>query len=168
MDLSSKQVMVFNGGFQPIGKVSAERAICLIYLGKAYSIKDTDKVVRSAKFELNIPEYISIPNAKYIKPRKQPFTKRAMLERDGYKCVYCGENARGLLTKDHIIPRTRWAEESKKRGITYELDSFENCVTACLYCNQTKSSKLLSELGWKEIVGEKPLDSLEIDWSSMM
>ena len=67
MDLNRRQVLVFNSGFQPIGKVSVERAICLIYLGKAYSIKDTDQVIRSANSVINVPEYIAVPNAKYIR-----------------------------------------------------------------------------------------------------
>jgi 5-methylcytosine-specific restriction endonuclease McrA len=161
-------VIAFNGSFQPIGHISIERAICLIYSKKAYSIKDTEKAIRSASMSIPVPEIIVVPNVRYIKPQRTPFTKRAMLDRDGYKCVYCGCTNRFNLTLDHIIPRNRWKEISQKRGVSYELNSFENCVTACKTCNQRKSSHLLEELGWKPVVGKKPLEKIELDWSSLL
>lgn len=168
MDLLQRSVVALNGSFQPIGYISIERAICLIYSKKAYTIKDTERVVRSAQLSIPVPEIIVVPNVRYIKPQRTPFTKRSMLERDNYKCVYCGNESRFNLTLDHIVPRNRWKVEKEKRNLNYELNSFENCVTACKTCNQKKSSHLLEELGWPVIVGRKPLEKLELDWSVLL
>lgn len=54
------------------------------------------------------------------------------LERDGYVCQYCGSTER--LHVDHEIPLSR--------GGT---NLFENLVTACGPCNQSKGPKLLSD-----------------------
>lgn len=55
--------------------------------------------------------------------------------RDGYVCVYCGENPEDLEC-DHVIPISR--------GGTNDLS---NLATACMPCNRSKSDRLLSEWG---------------------
>lgn len=163
-----KEVLVLSSSYQPISKTSIEKAICLIYLGKAYSIKDSDKVLRSVTTEIKIPLILVMPDAKYVKRRDIAFSKRSIFKRDGYACVYCGESSKEQLTLDHVIPRNRWEEIKKARGVDFALNSFENCVTACRTCNQRKSNHLLSELGWEEIHPKKPLALLEIDWDTLL
>jgi len=53
--------------------------------------------------------------------------------RDGFKCQYCGSLKE--LTIDHVTPVSRGGKSK-----------FENCVTACKHCNNTKSNKLPSEI----------------------
>jgi 5-methylcytosine-specific restriction endonuclease McrA len=53
-----------------------------------------------------------------------------ILERDGYRCVYCGEVFPDeQLTLDHVEPRMRGGDSSEG-----------NLVTACLACNAAKGS----------------------------
>lgn len=168
IDLSARKVRAYNGAFQSIGKISIERAICLIFAGKAYSVKDTETILRSVNREVAIPLVICVPGAKYVRKKTTAFLKRVMYERDNYTCVYCGNDRKQEMTLDHIIPRSRWGEVSKKRNIRYDLNSYENCVTACLYCNRNKDRKLLSELGWPEVVGKQPNDSDDFDWEGLV
>lgn len=54
----------------------------------------------------------------------------AILERDGYRCVYCGRSAKEtVLEVDHVLPRAR--------GGT---DTPTNLVTACWSCNNAKGA----------------------------
>ena len=40
-----------------------------------------------------------------------PLTNRALFERDGHTCQYCGgEFSPRQLTRDHVIPRSRWRQ----------------------------------------------------------
>lgn len=59
--------------------------------------------------------------------------KRRILERDGCRCVYCG-NDTGPLECDHVVPVSA--------GGSHEDN---NLATACRDCNRAKSNKLLSE-----------------------
>lgn len=53
----------------------------------------------------------------------------AILERDGYRCVYCGRSATDVVLEvDHVLPRSR--------GGT---DEPTNLVTGCQDCNGGKS-----------------------------
>lgn len=52
----------------------------------------------------------------------------AILERDGYRCVYCGRSSQGVsLEVDHVIPRACGGSNDST-----------NLVTACFDCNHGK------------------------------
>lgn len=85
----------------------------------------------------------------YRTPRRNRFTrksrtgrsripfrvKKAIFERDGYRCQYCGKKfPRDQLTIDHVIPLG-------KHGI----DELTNYVTACKSCNEMKGSMSLAD-----------------------
>lgn len=55
-----------------------------------------------------------------------------VLERDGYKCVYCG--AAEALALDHVMPQSRGGS-----------DEPENLVAACKSCNSRKSDRTPEE-----------------------
>ncbi|MBV1909616.1 MAG: HNH endonuclease [Kangiellaceae bacterium] len=55
----------------------------------------------------------------------------SLFRRDSLHCMYCGNHFnRGLLTRDHIIPRALGGR-----------DRWENCITACKSCNNLKGSR---------------------------
>src|SRR5947209_7290228 len=60
--------------------------------------------------------------------------RNAIFERDGYRCVYCGQQfAADELTVDHVQPRVRGGDRSEG-----------NLVTACKACNTVKGDRRLS------------------------
>ena len=60
--------------------------------------------------------------------------RHQIFERDGYRCVYCGEQfASEELTLDHVQPRIRGGDRSEG-----------NLVTACMGCNTLKGQRRLS------------------------
>lgn len=59
--------------------------------------------------------------------------RNAILERDGYQCAYCGDDA-GCA--DHVMPLSRGGSNDP-----------DNLVACCMPCNSSKSDLLLSE--WK-------------------
>ena len=65
-----------------------------------------------------------------------PERGNAMLfRRDRMICAYCGGIfARGDLTRDHIVPRSKGGA-----------DTWTNCVTACLRCNQAKGARRVDD-----------------------
>ena len=60
--------------------------------------------------------------------------RNGIFERDGYRCVYCGEEfPADELTLDHVQPRVRGGDRSEG-----------NLVTACRACNILKGHHRLS------------------------
>jgi 5-methylcytosine-specific restriction endonuclease McrA len=75
-----------------------------------------------------------------IEPSRQALpatTRRAVLERDGSRCRYCGKRIpKGLVTIDHVMP------VSQGGG-----DDTDNLVVACRSCNYSKGSN--PPCGWE-------------------
>lgn len=60
--------------------------------------------------------------------------RNRIFERDGYRCVYCGEQwPIDELSVDHVEPRVRGGDHSEG-----------NLVTACKACNTLKAHRRLS------------------------
>lgn len=58
----------------------------------------------------------------------------AILERDGYRCVYCGRTpTETILEVDHVLPRARGGSNEPT-----------NLVTACQACNGGKNASLIA------------------------
>lgn len=60
-------------------------------------------------------------------------TRAFVLERDGYRCTYCG-TTEGAMEVDHVLAVSRGGS-----------DSLENLVCACFPCNRSKGSRLLAD-----------------------
>jgi 5-methylcytosine-specific restriction endonuclease McrA len=100
---------------------------------KVKVLKYTDKIVKCGTECYKIPAVIRlIQLVRSIYRSKVPFTKKNIMIRDGYRCVYCGTSDN--LTIDHIIPQSRGGKTD-----------FENCTTSCRVCNNKKGSRTPNE-----------------------
>jgi len=148
----SGRVLLLNATWAPIKIISVHRAIILLVEGKAEIIEAEDgKFIRSPSLTLAMPSVIRL--YKYVatpsKKRRIPISRRAILNRDGRECTYCGKEAD---TIDHIHPRSR--------GGTH---SWNNVIAACRKCNAKKGSKTVKELGWK--LRFQPIDPMDRRWA---
>ncbi|MGG7466036.1 HNH endonuclease [Plantibacter sp. YIM 135347] len=57
-----------------------------------------------------------------------------VLERDGYICAYCGNEA---TTADHVLPKEKGGR-----------DEMSNLLAACLTCNGRKSNRMQVRMSW--------------------
>lgn len=127
--------VVLNADYTFLNTVSWQRALCLVIKGKVEVLKYTDKVISNINnsFVMKIPAVIKLVKLiRSLYRNRVPFSKKNVMVRDGYECVYCGATER--LTIDHILPASRGGKST-----------FENCVTACGECNAKKGDKTPSE-----------------------
>lgn len=125
-------VLVLNASFEFLNVASLERAIKLLYKGKAEVVESNDaKEVGSTTFRIKMPSIIRMLYY-IIRPHKVvPLTKKNILLRDNHTCQYCGSEGD---TVDHVIPKSRGGR-----------DTWENCVCACGYCNTRKNNRTPDE-----------------------
>jgi len=128
--------LVLNATHMPINITSWQRAMTLLYKGRAAAVVYNGKMI-NGRFRL--PEIIRL--SKYV-PR--PYTdvvlsRRNIYLRDNHTCQYCGK-AGSNLTIDHVVPKSRGGA-----------DSWENMVVCCARCNNRKGSKTPEEAGLKLI-----------------
>jgi len=127
--------LVLNATYEPLCVVSLRRAVVLVLAEKAVVVEASTDLMHSERLAVPIPTVVRLARFVRVPYRREvPLTRRAVLERDAHRCVYCGTKAD---TIDHVRPRSR--------GGTHV---WTNVVAACARCNHRKGDRLLAELGW--------------------
>lgn len=90
---------------------------------------------------LTIPSIVAVAGARaaFYDDTVPRLTNEALFLRDRHLCCYCGDHFAGrsaLLTRDHVLPMSRGGS-----------DLWDNVVTSCRACNQTKDNRLVEECG---------------------
>ncbi len=110
----------------------------LLFLMKAEMIAERDgKAIRTIDCSFPFPSVIKLASFVRIPYKKVDLSRKNILRRDNNQCQYCGTK-QGVLTIDHIIPRSRGGGET-----------WENLVTACVKCNNRKGNHTPEEARMK-------------------
>ena len=122
-------IVVYNaGGTEVLQRVAPKHARKMLHRGVA-RVKEALEDGRLAALEL----------LKYVFPKWQysnrikHYSKRGVLQRDGYICGYCDKHA---TTIDHVVPRCQGGKSS-----------WENTVASCQPCNAKKGGRTPSQAG---------------------
>lgn len=147
--MSQGRVLLLNGStWEPLSVISVPRAINLILAGKAIVVEQSGSFLRTVCDRYPIPSVIALRTYINVPRRRAHWSRKGVLVRDGYTCVYCGAKpgmmqkgkllAKGDFTVDHILPRSRGGK-----------DHWTNTACACASCNHRKGSRLPNEAGMK-------------------
>lgn len=143
------RVLLLNGStWEPLCIVSVPRAINLVISGKAVVIENSERFLQSVRSRFQVPSVIALRRYVNVPHRKAQWSRRAVLVRDKYVCIYCGVKPGDVLqgkiaskqdmTIDHIVPRSRGGK-----------DVWTNTACACYVCNRRKGGRLPGEAGMK-------------------
>ncbi len=131
------KVILLNYDFKFLHSISWKKAIVLMLKNKVEVIKYSTKKIKTSNNnikEIVIPQIIKLVKLiRNIYKNKIPYTKKNILIRDNYKCLYC-ENKNNSMTIDHVIPISKGGKSS-----------FQNCVCSCKNCNNKKKDRTPSE-----------------------
>lgn len=142
--IKNNESVILNSGFEVISVSHWHRAIELTLSNSAQIVvgKTNGELVRSQR--LTFPKPLIVSLNKYVGSYKPSVSedcivsKKTILARDDYTCVYCGATG-GKMTIDHIIPQSKGGE-----------NSWSNMATSCRPCNSHKADKSLEEVGYNE------------------
>jgi 5-methylcytosine-specific restriction endonuclease McrA len=128
------RALLLNASFEPLGVVSARRAVVLVLKEKAEILERNGTEFRSERAVIPGPSVIRLVHFVRVPFRTRvPLSRRAVFARDGHRCQYCNRGAENI---DHVVPRSR--------GGTH---SWENVVASCRACNARKEDRLVHEAG---------------------
>ncbi len=130
-------VLLLNADYSPLCLISWQKAVKLICKAKVEIIKTSKKVIHNFEktLEIFIPEVIRL--MKYVRNLwkvRVPFNKRHITIRDDNTCQYCGKEIKHGGSIDHVIPKSKGGKSN-----------FDNCVLACVPCNNKKDNRSCSE-----------------------
>lgn len=131
-----KQCIVLNADYTFLNIVDVQRAFLYISKGKVSVEKYTTEEICTAEDSFLIPKivrFVEFIHQVYV--RRIPWSKRNVMIRDLYTCVYCGKKE-SKMTIDHVHPRSRGGK-----------NTFENTVCACFACNNKKDDRTPQEAG---------------------
>lgn len=158
----SSPVLVLNKAWVAIGTTTVRDAICDISRGAArgvcvesFQLYDWDGWISDenpptvtgyikAAGERLVPAPDFVVLTRYDKLHKKTLYLggKTLYIRDNYTCRYCKKKFRGSeLSIDHIVPRSRGGG-----------NTWENCVTSCVSCNQKKADRTPREAGLPPVV----------------
>ena len=89
-------------------------------------------IIKGGSWAVRYPDWIVIGERSGRSPLSASL-RRSILERDSYRCLYCGGTA-APFDIDHIVPVAAGGS-----------DDPENLATACAPCNRSKGAKSLAE-----------------------
>jgi 5-methylcytosine-specific restriction endonuclease McrA len=143
------RVLLLNGNsWEPLAIISIPRAINLVLAGKATVIEQSERVLKTINSTYPIPSVIALRAYINVPRRKAQWSRKGVLARDNYICIYCGVHPGDILrgqivtksdlTVDHLLPRSRGGR-----------DTWSNTASACYVCNHRKGDRLPEEAGMK-------------------
>lgn len=143
------KVLLLNGStWEPLSVISIPRAINLLLAEKAVVVEQSNRFLRSVCSQFQVPSVIALRTYINVPRRKAHWSRKGVLTRDNYTCIYCaakpGEILQGRvltrneMTVDHILPKSRGGK-----------DVWTNTACACSVCNHRKGDRLPGEAGMK-------------------
>ncbi len=118
--------------------INWQKALRLWFQDKVEILEYHSAFARSPSLSMQIPSVLRLK--KYIKPKKNNkirFNRQNVYLRDKHTCQYCHIIfTYKQLTLDHVIPASKGGPKT-----------WENVVTACRPCNQTKRNRTPHQAG---------------------
>ncbi len=104
------EVLVLNFTYEALNVTSFQRAVKLLFAGKAEMLHGRERMLASPTLEMRMPSIIRM--LYYIRRPMQrvALTKKNVLIRDDHMCQYCGLRGERLMTVDHVTPKSRGGE----------------------------------------------------------
>lgn len=138
-----EQTLVLNATYEPLGVISWQRAMTLLYQNKVEVVATYERFIRGVTARIALPSVLRL--LRHVRLRRifseVPFSRSNVYTRDEHLCQYCGgEFDPSHLTFDHVVPVARGG-----------LKSWENIVTCCIECNRKKGDRLPEERGMRLI-----------------
>ena len=136
-----EQTLVLNATYEPLGVVSWQRAMILLYQNKVEVVASYERFVHGVTARIQLPSVLRL--LRHVRLRRLfaevPFSRANVYARDEHRCQYCGhEFEPSRLTFDHVVPVARGG-----------LKTWENIVTCCIECNRRKGDRLPEERGMR-------------------
>ena len=150
-EISHKNCLVLNADYTPVRIVSWQKALQIYYKyqnSKKYSVEivdfyKNDFIAGANNKKYPVPAVVKISKYRNVRYEDVKFSRRNVFIRDDFTCQYCGKkHNENELTRDHVVPRSKWTKKSSSTVWT-------NIITACRPCNTRKGNKTLQQSGMK-------------------
>ena len=148
VNVNARAVLLLNASYVPLKPITIRDAVDLMMRGVVDTVDGVAARLRTPGTVFEVPSVLRLRYYVNVPQRGATWSRRGVLARDGYTCVYCGTEVgdirRGQMVKradftvDHLVPR------SKGGGNTWS-----NTACACYRCNHRKADRAPHEAGMR-------------------
>lgn len=141
-------ILLLNASYEPLRTISVRRAVQLLLAHKVHAVEQIAYRLRTVNRVIEVPSVVRLTYYVNVPRKDVAWSRRAVLERDGWQCIYCGVQIgrthngrvyhRADFTLDHLIPRSRGGG-----------NTWSNTACACAPCNHRKADRTPHEAGMK-------------------
>lgn len=141
-------ILLLNASYEPLAVITKRRALSLLLRQRVDAVSEEMTALYGAAETLSIPAVLKLRRYVNVPRRGTGWSRRGVLQRDEYTCIYCGIQAGNLLkgrrlnradfTIDHILPQSRNGR-----------NTWSNTACACPECNGRKGDRTPHEAGMK-------------------
>ncbi len=144
----TSSVLLLNATYEPLRIIPVRRAVGLLMRDVVEGVDGVAARLRTPSTVFEVPSVLRLRHYVRVPQRGATWSRRNVLARDAYTCVYCGvcigDRRRGQIvtradfTLDHLIPRSRGGG-----------NSWSNTACACRWCNHRKADRTPHEAGMR-------------------
>ena len=141
-------ILLLNATYEPLQVIPVRRAVGLLMRGVAEGVESVAARLRTPSTVFEVPSVLRLRYYVSVPRRGAVWSRRSILARDDYTCVYCGGRigesrrsrvlTRADFTVDHLIPRSRGGG-----------NTWGNTACACRWCNHRKANRTPHEAGMR-------------------
>jgi 5-methylcytosine-specific restriction endonuclease McrA len=141
-----RSVLLLNATYMPIQTITIREAVELMMRDVVLVVEGVAARLKTPTMMFEVPSIIRLKRYVNVPHRHASWSRRAVLSRDGYQCIFCGitprSKQRGILlrhqdfTLDHIIPLSKGGRSS-----------WGNTACACYTCNHRKANRTPHDAG---------------------
>ena len=148
VNVNARAVLLLNASYVPLGTVTIRDAIDLLMRGVVDAVDGVAARLRTPRTVFEVPSVIRLRYYVNVPHKTATWSRRAVLSRDDYTCIYCGVTvgdrhrgnilSRADFTVEHLVPSSRGG------GSTWS-----NTACACYRCNHHKADRTPHEAGMR-------------------
>jgi 5-methylcytosine-specific restriction endonuclease McrA len=137
----NERVLLLNAGYTPLRTITVRDAVDLMIRGVAEAVDGVAAKLRTPTAVFVVPSVLRLRHYANVPQRGVMWSRRAVLARDSYTCIYCGRSAQDRrdyanFTVDHLTPSSRGGASN-----------WSNTACACYHCNHRKADRTPNEAG---------------------
>ncbi len=148
VNVNARAVLLLNASYVPIKSITIRAAVDLMMRGVVDAVDGVAARLHTPSTVFEVPSVIRLRYYVNVPQRGVTWSRRGVLIRDAYVCIYCGagvgDKRRGRVvrrtdfTVDHLVPKS-------KRGA----NTWSNTACACYWCNHRKADRTPHTAGMK-------------------